>query len=290
MSWKDIRAVARGSVSSESVANTDSASFEQDVQDDQSIATSKDGSVTERPSTSHDAFKSDEQSDTPSNSHDNTSQSSQSRITSESDTVSNDSWSLSMEETSIDKTYNETVNEVPVRLPLQNPDLLNFKGGEFSNTLPTQWTRRSSRLSTPHVAGLYTVESLTHYTGTPTKGKRPVRKSSTLNRIQGKAVANIVTPLECYSPTQRPLGGSMGSLARRCQLCRRRFEGDPCDVVVGYLQACGHYFHCLCIDTYVTKEKHCPICPSRDSNLEQTDIQLSLLSDILIDLETNNLM
>ena len=86
---------------------------------------------------------------------------------------------------------------------------------------------------------------------------------------------------------------------RRCEICGRRYEGDPRDIVVGYVRGCGHYFHCLCLDSYIRKHATCPRChyeakearkrgqpaqPERRVNLNE--VFFAFLLDIVHDADT----
>ncbi len=98
-----------------------------------------------------------------------------------------------------------------------------------------------------------------------------------------------------YTPSSTISRTMSRRVRRKCHICKRRFEGDPRDVVVGYLRECGHYYHCLCLERFVSRYSYCPLCyehglatghASEQIHEEQSlDVFFSLLADILINLD-----
>ena len=67
-------------------------------------------------------------------------------------------------------------------------------------------------------------------------------------------------PHHVTAPPDTPHAHGKRQSRRRCEICGRRYEGDPRDIVVGYISSCGHFYHCACLDGYIRKHQTCPRC------------------------------
>ena len=67
-------------------------------------------------------------------------------------------------------------------------------------------------------------------------------------------------PHHVTAPPDTPHAHGKRQSRRRCEICGRRYEGDPGDIVVGYISSCGHFYHCACLDGYIRKHQMCPRC------------------------------
>ena len=67
-------------------------------------------------------------------------------------------------------------------------------------------------------------------------------------------------PHHSTAPPDTPHAHGKRQSRRRCEICGRRYEGDPRDIVVGYVSSCGHFYHCACLDGYIRKHQTCPRC------------------------------
>ena len=96
------------------------------------------------------------------------------------------------------------------------------------------------------------------------------------------------------APSDTPHARRKRQSRRRCEICGRRYEGDPRDIVVGYISSCGHFYHCLCLDGYIRKHETCPRChyeakearkrgqtPPPERRVTFTEVFLAFLLDIL---------
>ncbi len=83
---------------------------------------------------------------------------------------------------------------------------------------------------------------------------------------------------------------------RHCEICGKRYEGAARDIVVGYIPHCGHFYHCLCLDSYVRKHGTCPRCHYENKRsrmagqagvferqISRVDVFFAFLADMLQD-------
>jgi len=52
--------------------------------------------------------------------------------------------------------------------------------------------------------------------------------------------------------------------------------GNPAEIFIGYMQACGHYFHFKCIWTWLEAKGTCPLCREKVQLKEEDIVGLSL--------------
>ncbi len=133
-----------------------------------------------------------------------------------------------------------------------------------------------------HASGAMRPPSLSHVSASPSTS------TANLSAYQ-QPQQNAASLLRDYAKKSR-------QSRRRCEICNKRYEGEPGDIVVGYIQECGHFFHCLCLDGYIRVHKKCPRCyrdgkdmskaglpvpASADRVLTSNDVGLAFLRDVI---------
>ena len=107
--------------------------------------------------------------------------------------------------------------------------------------------------------------SRSHYKQRHRQQQQPAaRQPGQHRRPSSEPQMSHVTP-----PPDTPHARGKRQSRRRCEICGGRYEGDPRDIVVGYIRGCGHFYHCLCLDSYIRKHETCPRCHYEAKNAKK---------------------
>ena len=73
-----------------------------------------------------------------------------------------------------------------------------------------------------------------------------------------------------------------GDASGLCSICLVEYTGAPSEIFVGYIKACGHYFHFDCIWTWLESRGNCPLCRQKVL-LKEEDIRGFSLKHVLLE-------